>query len=196
MGVAPFSSWVFIEAIVLLGGTPTAALEVIHITSLLEDLGFLDGTGYLLPAIVKFWFTNALGPLTVYPKQCATLALHDRVTSPATKRLWQRPQADFSFCVPISSTKGRITRKQKERYGSAKARQVFLGGGPFMLQDSESLVAQSLERLGYLDADLNNDFSEAVTVFLNATHNKCPVCHELMKRPNHRDDIYLKPTSM
>ena len=152
-------------------GPPIAALKVIHINSLLEDLGFFDGTGYLLPAIVKFWFTNALGPLTVFPRQCATLALYDRVTNPATKRSWQRPQADFAFFVPRSSTKT-LTRKQKEQYGSGQAREIFLGGGPFVLQDSESLVEQSLQRLGYLDADLNNDFSEALTVFLNTSLNK------------------------
>ena len=48
----------------------------------------------------------------------------------------------------------------------------FLGEGPFMLQDSRSLVRRALKRLGYMDDNMNSDLCEAMLVFMNAPDNR------------------------
>lgn len=54
-------------------------------------------------------------------------------------------------------------------YGSKLARNIFRGGGPFMLEDSSDLVAHFLHKLGYLDDTWNSDFTEALNCFWNAS---------------------------
>ena len=49
---------------------------------------------------------------------------------------------------------------------------VYLGGGPFILPDSENLTLEMLSRLNYLDDDLNKDVQEAMFLFVNGTRNR------------------------
>jgi hypothetical protein len=140
-----------------------------RLAQFLKDLGFMGETGYLVQAVAKFWFAHRLGPLTVFPPQLATIAVHDVVQDSSGN--WEGYTGSLAFCLPISST-STITKAGLRTYGSKLARQVFRGGGPFILQDSPDLTAQFLRRLGYLDNDLNDDFPEAVFCFLNAGLNK------------------------
>ena len=134
---------------------------------------------YLLHSIAKFWFTNKLGPLTVFPQQCATEALHEVIqdcTRPGIGNSWKRLRAGMAFFLP--KTGGAANTKTKHRtFGSSLAYQVFQGGGPFLLEDSADLIEQAMQRLGYLDSDFNNELSEAMLVFMNNTKNK----HHLRK---------------
>ena len=50
---------------------PHEEAETMAIMSFLQDLQYRDGEQYLVPSIAKFWFTNHLGPLTVYPAESA-----------------------------------------------------------------------------------------------------------------------------
>ena len=148
---------------------PSVATSV---TQFLEDLGYYrrqgDQGGYLLQANAKFWFANHLGSLTVYPFQLATVSVHEMMHA---REHYERYSGDLAFLLPISST-GKRTRGCIQTYGSRLARQIFRGGGPFILQDTPELSTQVLRRLGYLDDALNSDLTEALFCFVNAAYNK------------------------
>ena len=140
-----------------------------NVSQFLEDLGYRrEGDRYLLHASAKFWFANCLGSLTVFPFQLATLSVHEMMQA---REHYERYSEDLAFLLPVSST-GRRTKDCVQTYGSRLARQVFRGGGPFILQDGPELPAKVLRRLGYLDDDLNDDLTEALFCFVNATANK------------------------
>ena len=145
-----------------------------RLRAFLKECGFVGdtdaGTGYLIQATAKFWFANQLGSLTVFPYQLATIAAHDEVIGKSSQD-YKSYEGDLAFFLPVSS-KGKITKRDLQKYGSTLARAVFRGGGPFMLQDSPDLTAQALKRLGYLDSDFNNDLAEALFCFLNTSGNK------------------------
>ena len=133
------------------------------------DLAY-DAGGYLIHATSKFWFQNGLGPITVFPHQCATQAVHEVMESRGHGR-WKRCQSSLAFVIPKTSP-GSSTSMQVHRYGSVLARRIFRGGGPFMLPDAPVLTSHVLRRLGYLDDDLNSDLAEAMIVFINMSDNK------------------------
>ena len=135
----------------------------------LEDLGYMkQGDRYLLQASAKFWFENRLGSLTVFPSQLATLSVHEMMQARDHYECYSR---DLAFLLPISAP-GSRSEKCLETYGPRLARQVFHGGGPLILKDTPELSAQVLRRLGYLDDDLNDDLTEALFCFVNASFNK------------------------
>ena len=126
----------------------------------LEDLGYMrQGDRFLLQASAKFWFANRLGSLVVYPFQLATESVHDEMMQ--AREHYERYSGDLAFLLPIFSS-GTLTKGCIQTYGSRLARQIFRGGGPFILQDTPELSAQVLRRLGYLDDDLNDDLTEAL----------------------------------
>lgn len=152
---------------------PYAAFEnssvALNVSQFLEDLGYRkQGDRFLLQASAKFWFANCLGSLTVFPLQLATLSVHEMMQA---HEHYERYSGDLAFLLPVSSTGG-SKKKAVQTYGSTLARQIFRGGGPFILQDTPQLSAQVLRRLGYLDDDLNADLREALFCFVNAAHNK------------------------
>ena len=152
---------------------PYAAFDnasvAISVKQFLKDLGYMkQGDRYLIQASAKFWFANRLGSLTVYPFQLATLSVHEMMQA---CEHYERYSGDLAFLLPVSSA-GRRSEKCFETYGHRLARQVFRGGGPFILQDTPELSAQVLRRLGYLDDDLNDDLTEALFCFVNASYNK------------------------
>ena len=137
----------------------------------LKDLGYVrqgDQSGYLLHASAKFWFANRLGSLTVFPSQLATVSVHEMMQAGDH---YESYSGDLAFFLPVFSP-GANSKKCVEMYGSRLARQIFRGGGPFILRDTPELLAQALRRLGYLDDDLDNDLTEALFCFVNAAVNK------------------------
>lgn len=137
----------------------------------LQDFGYRregDQGGYLLQASAKFWFANRLGSLTVFPFQLATASVHEMMQA---REHYECYSGDLAFLLPVSST-GKRTKGCGQTYGSRRARQIFRGGGPFILQDTPELSAQVLRRLGYLDDELNDDLTEALFCFLNTSANK------------------------
>ena len=148
--------------------------EEVVVRDFLNQLGYLkDDSRYLIHAAAKFWSTNSLGDLTVFPQQCATEALHALIQGQQRpgSSTWQRPRKESAFVLP-KSNKFRQTKVQKRQYGSTLAHSVFQGGGPILLTDSKRLVATVLRKLGYLDANLNKELSEAMLVFCNNAMNK------------------------
>ena len=143
------------------------------VSDFLVQLGYRhEGDRYMLHQMAKFWFTNALGALTVFPQGLATKAvfeLVERSALPGTS--WKKPDAGQAFFLPRCRTK-RATKTRTKQYGSALACSIFEAGGPFLLQDSKDLIPRALRRLGYLDSSLNNDVAEALWVFINNTANK------------------------
>ena len=147
--------------------------QVLLVKDFLNQLGYLkDDSRYLIHAAAKFWFTNSLGDLTVFPQQCATDALiQGNGQQPPAISTWQHPQKERAFILPMTS-QIKQTRSQKRQYGSIMAQSVFRGGGPILVADSTLLVTRVLIKLGYLDAHLNKHLSEAMFVFCNNTKNK------------------------
>ncbi|CAE7865471.1 unnamed protein product, partial [Symbiodinium microadriaticum] len=146
----------------------------------LQELGYCDD-GFEgkapLPSVAKFWFVNRLGPLTVYPTQLAREAACEVLQASRHPTPWARCRDDHAFFLPITS-QANSSQKTLREYGSTKARRVFRGGGPFMLKDSTDMVAQALQRLGYLDQGLNTDLPEALLLFVNRPEHK----HTLRKK--------------
>ena len=125
----------------------------------------------LCSAMVKFWFTNALGDsFTVYPYQTAVLDFKKMLIK-HHGREWKPYQQNLAFFLP---TKGgrRPSQEALQKYGSGFGPSVHQGGGPFMLNNSENLVLEALQKLGFLDQDLNSDPVEAMLVFCNISNNK------------------------
>ena len=143
------------------------------VRSFLADLGYarsgVTGTDYLAPACAKFWYVNELGSLTVFPRQLSTLAVQE-VMAQSTSDGWARYRGEMAFFLPMSSL-SKITKTGRQTYGNKTARGIFRGGGPFLLQDSGQLLSLALERLHYLDNDLNADEAEAILCFVNAGAN-------------------------
>ena len=144
-------------------------VELCH--AFLQDLGYVQAGSheYLIHAACKFWRRNRLGQLTVFPQQCAIKEVC-RVASEHGYRKWLKFAEDSALLIPIYS-RSRLTKKQLSTYGSGLARQVFRGGGPFMLKDSKGIVHVALRKLGYLDDELSADLAEAMLAFVNAPEN-------------------------
>jgi hypothetical protein len=140
--------------------------------SLLKDqtctASFSSSGAYPIQRISKFWFTNGLGSLTIFPLPFAVLSLDHAIRQESRK--WISKTQDLAFFFPSRS--GRVSKSNIKTFGSKLVWSIFRGGGPFMLWDSKDLVAKSLRKLGYLDDSWNTDFTEALTCFRNAAANK------------------------
>ena len=79
----------------------------------------MDQAEFVAHGTSKFWFANSLGPLTVFPVQCATNAVCSLASS---RRSWKRYRDDLVFCFPITSSGSKMSRKEKGVYGTALAR--------------------------------------------------------------------------
>ncbi|CAE7200151.1 unnamed protein product [Symbiodinium sp. CCMP2592] len=135
----------------------------------LRQLGYRpEDSGYLIRQIARFWSTNALGPLTVYPTSLARKAVFELM---GVTKLWKLPQARQALFLPRTNT-ARVGTARKSKFGGKVACSIFEAGGPFLLQDSDDLVARALRKLGYLDSSLNRDLAEALLVFVNNSNNK------------------------
>ena len=141
------------------------------VVKLMKDLGYRCQDGYLGHQCTKFWFTNELGSLTVYPHMASVLAVHDHVTQ-GGRRSWEHNGDRLAFFLPTTSKGGRGRWLDLETYGNIQSRAIFRGGGPFMLPDSPNLTAEALRRLGFLDDGLNGNLAEAMFVFANLSDNK------------------------
>ena len=137
----------------------------------LEDLGYAQDHGPLVPACAKFWFSHSLGTLTVFPGQLPLVAVHEVIMTAKPRREWVPYSGEWAFVLPVFPRR-RQSKSTMRTWGTPQARSIFLGGGPFMLKDSKQLIVQVLKRLGYLDDDLNADEREALFCFANTLHNK------------------------
>ena len=144
------------------------AFDQLH--SSLQDLGYRGESGYLVQSVAKFGFSNHPGRLAVYPAQAAC-AEAQAVLQATGSRGWARSVDKFAFVLPVS-TGGSKTRRKCKDYGGMASRRVFKGGGPFIIKDSEGLVAEALCRMGYMDASFNSDLPEALFVFVNRPQHK------------------------
>ena len=135
---------------------------------------FSSSGGYTIQRIAKFWFVNGLGSVPVFPALLAIDALDKEIRR--QPRSWTSDAEGFAYVLPVSAS-GTITKSGREKYGSLLGRTIFRGGGRFILRDSRHLVTQALRKLGYLDDKWNNDLTEALNCFWNASTNK----HKLRK---------------
>ena len=149
---------------------------------------------YLIQLCVKFWFTNSLGKLVVFPHGFASTAVHDLIQSANRQNLKKRSES-LAYFLPMTSVGASMTNTQRRRFGTALAREVFMGGGPFVLQDSSDMVERALRRLGYLDDALNVDLEEAMFCFLNSASNK-HVLRKLAMLPTSGDTSQMVQESL
>lgn len=124
----------------------------------------------LLPAIARFFYANQLCPRTVWPQPLAiseainVIAHHD-------SQDWRSNPGNLAFVLPLG-TQSQTTASIRREYGSSLCRSLCIGGGPFVISDSEDLALRVLRKMGYLDNDLNADVGEAVDVFCQTGSNK------------------------
>eukprot|EP00438_Fugacium_kawagutii_P000878 Skav218510 [mRNA] locus=scaffold1564:198425:199993:+ [translate_table: standard] len=139
----------------------------------LQDLGYGDANeGYALQKCAKFWFTNRLGSLEVFPYQPSVMEVHRVLTEESTAvKTWESYSGNLAFILPIFAQCGFKSRIHGQTFGNGKARAVFRAGGPFMLEDSSNLVVHALRKLGFLDDGFNADVAEAMLVFMNSSEN-------------------------
>ncbi|CAK9010808.1 Putative sulfite oxidase [Durusdinium trenchii] len=166
-----------------------------RVRNFLTDLGYArpsfdTGRVYLPPACAKFWFTNALGSLTVFPPP---VPVKEVMLQSLQTRSWRRYEHQLAFCLP-TSPRSKLTKDWVKAYGNRQARAVYKGGGPFILPDSPNLTFQALKRLGYLDDKLNTDEFEAMLCFTNNSHNKIVLrqLHLLPDPADHTSDVKEK----
>ena len=141
----------------------------------LEALGY--GEGLLVQKCAKFWYENELGSLTIFPQQLPVIAVDNvfRKSNSATGRSWTPYSGNLAHFLPITSRGRKLKKKEEKIYGYVRARGIFKGGGPFMLEDSSDLVVNALRRLGFLDDGFNSDLAEAMFLFINLAENKKPL---------------------
>ncbi|CAJ1360428.1 unnamed protein product, partial [Effrenium voratum] len=137
----------------------------------LRSLGFdcsKDATSknFLIQSAAKFWYSNQLGPLTVYPFQLATLAAHDLLVQSRRRASFKASQGELAFLLPVTPN-----RTSKLQYGSSLARAVYEGGGPCMLEDVD-LIARALRKLGYGEGRHPAELAESMFIFANTGINK------------------------
>ena len=153
-----------------------------------QDLDFYkeeESQEYLIHAAAKFWHRNAKGPLTVFPQQCATLEVC-RLAEADRSRAWQKYTKELAFLIPKSAHPSPSSQLRR-KYGNAAASAIHRGGGPFILEDSSHMVRSALRRLGYLDKYMNNDFDEAMFVFVNVSNNTYKLRKQLDALPRAAD---------
>ncbi|CAE7203122.1 unnamed protein product [Symbiodinium sp. CCMP2456] len=140
--------------------------------SFLVDLGYMTGReDHFVHSTAKFWLTNELGSVTVFPSQIGVKQVCQQMQNHGGRE-WRRYADNLAFFLPKSSAGKKLTKVQIDKFGTGLSRSFFKGGGPFMLKDSPNLVCQALRRLGYMDDDMNTDLREAMFVFVNAPKSK------------------------
>ena len=156
-----------------------------QLRTFLQDLGYCDARaerGHLLQSVAKFWFVNRLGRLTAYPTQNAFDAACEVLQASNRQHSWARCRNDHAFFLPMTCG-GSSTKTTLREYGGKTQKQVFEGGGPFMIKDSASMVAQALQRMGYLDEVYNSDLPEALLLFVNRWRHKSTLRRVLDELP-------------
>ena len=131
-----------------------------QLRTFLQDLAYCDARaerGHLLQSVAKFRFVNRLGRLTVYPTQDAFDAACEVLQASNRQHSLARCRNDHAFFLPTTCSASSAKTTLRE-YGGKTQKQVFEGGGPFMIKDSASTGAQALQRMGYLDEVYNSDF--------------------------------------
>ncbi|CAK9066054.1 unnamed protein product [Durusdinium trenchii] len=164
-------------------------LELLQeLRSWLERLGYMQQTDELniTAACAKFWFTNRLGSLTVYPDYLGIFEVYKLMKKSSKMHSWKRYSRQLALFLPRSSLT--TSKHGLKTYGSARAGSIFKGGGPFLLKESKHLTTRALRRLGYLDDNFNTDEFEAMFCFANARDNKYHL-RKMDLLPDHGDRI-------
>ena len=150
--------------------------DCLHRTKYLLD--FLKSVGWLMDeddiitrapqTLVKFWFhhfhkdcVGLHGSLTVFPIEQLIWTMYDLVQH--GENSWQPRLSEYAYCTPLACC-SKLSKEAAQKYGGIRQRRLLLGGGPFVLEDSDDLSERMMKRLGYLD-EYNNDIQEAGLVF-------------------------------
>lgn len=128
----------------------------------------LNADDPLIPAIVRFYVANQLGPLPVWPDENAIAAIHETIQS-NPHRNWTPYQGGAVYVIPWSQSASKANVRE---CGTRTCARIFRGGGPFVTDDSRDLVHYILTRLGFLDNDFNTDVGEAVDMFKSMSMNR------------------------
>ena len=158
--------------------------EMMAIANFLQSLQYFEEEQYLVQSIAKFWFTNRLGALTVFPSEAANRAALARVTE-GKNSSYSKYSKKLAFFLPVCSPS--VTKALLHKYGNRRAQAVFRGGGPFVVADSRDLVSRALRRLNFLDSEWNPNLAEAMLAFVNVSENKRRLRKQFNASPS-RDD--------
>ena len=162
-----------------------AETEVAMLREILSRQGYVQSEKVFLPAAVaKFFYTNSLGALTVYPAVSCFLEAYDVVGKALGSPEWNRYQDEVAFFCPVTAAKPGPSKLQT--YGTEVGWRVYQAGGPFVLTQHTDLVMEALQRLGFVDGDFNYDVKEAFLVFANTGANK-KLLRKMQSLPEHSD---------
>lgn len=144
--------------------------DIACVTSTLQLFGYRPKENDpVVASIAKFWFTNELGEVAVFPTVQAVRSAAVALRAARGGHLISSREG-LSFVIPAWSAG--IGKNIVAKYGTRQAAQYAKGGGPFILHDSSDLAERFLQRMGYIDEVKNTDVPEAVNVFLRATANQ------------------------
>ena len=124
----------------------------------------------LSTCISKFWLTNRLGTLTVYPASSCISEVYQLAHDQVDKS-WMPYDSELAYFFPVHNS-GRASQVHKSGFGNLHELRVFKSNGPFMLEDSAELASEALQKLGYMDTFNNADLHELMLVFANTGRNK------------------------
>ena len=149
----------------------TAAKEVPVLQEFLSGRGYMpDEKVFLQAAIAKFFYTNSLGPLTVYPACSCFMESYDVFAEALASNAWKTYQEEVAFLMPLRT--GTCSPSRLHEFGTVVGWKASRAGGPFVLTQTADLVAEALQRLGFVDAEFNADLLESMLVFANTGLNK------------------------
>ena len=157
-------------------------------SAFLQSLDYRDERGYLVQSVAKFWFTHRLGPVTVFPVPQGCAETFQLVRKAGAEASWVRYKDNLAYFLPVTGS-SKKTLKKIDEFGGMVARQIFKGGGPFVIHDSPDMVAQALSMMGYLDYKLNADVAEAMLTFVNMPENKLKLRKYCDALPSFEDTI-------
>lgn len=153
---------------------PHSATDSTSLRDFLSHFGYCEAEARpdsLCSAMAKFWYANELGgSFIVYPYNQAHYDFK-KILIKHQGQQWQPYGQKLAFFLPTNGGR-RLSKTKIQEYGHGFGRCVYRGGGPFMLEDSDTLVEEALRQLGFLDNDLNSNFVEAMLVFCNTSNNK------------------------
>lgn len=146
---------------------PIPQEDMIRLDQYFQSIGYPAGDGpynVSVPRIAKFWFTNQLGSLVVHPRRLACSAMLAELQAGRLSHACAGAK-DIAFVLPGFP-------KNSQRYGPPPTDAIVEGGGPFMLQMTQGFHETLMQKMGYLDDNLNADLDEALWVFSQRSRNK------------------------
>ena len=153
-----------------------ASLE--ELRAVLVKSGFLTSRedGPLVDALVKFFHTNNLGKLTIWPQKLAIREAASKILTQPQQN-WKKNPGNLALIQPLGGGS----------YGAEPTNfaRLLQTGGPLLCQIDANLVKRVLHRFGYLHGSLDmagDNMEEAIALFCRMNRKKMRSVGQLGQR--------------